>query len=173
MIGERGSTTGAIGYHLVTLIEQIFIPDLLQNPPDRFDILVMQSDVGIIHVDPITDFVSELFPFTYVLEDARTAFLVEGGDAVFLDGLLAREAKLPLHFQFDREAVSVPAPFAPHVPPLHRVVTWECIFHRSRDGMPDVRFPVRCRRSLVEYPRFAILPMLDGAHEDIVFFPEL
>ncbi len=91
---QRRAAARAVGHDLVALVDQARVPELLQDPPQRLDVVVGEGDVGRRQVHPVADALGQLLPLLDVLEDALAALLVERGDAVLLDRFLAGEAQL-------------------------------------------------------------------------------
>ena len=109
VIRKRRPAAGAIRDDLVALVEQVLVPEALEDPPDRLDVLIGVRHVGIIQVNPEGDAIRQASPVADVLKGRLAALLVEPGDAVFLDLLLAREAVLLLDLDLHRQPVGVPA----------------------------------------------------------------
>ena len=157
---ERRAAARAVGHDLVALVDQPALPVLLQDPPQRLDVVVGEGDVRGRQIDPVAEPLGHLLPFLDVLEHALPAFLDEGRDAVLLDRLLAGEAELLLDFELDRQAVGVPAALARDIEPAHGLVAREDVLERARQHMMDAGPAVGRRRPLVENvtrarPRFA------------------
>ena len=53
---------GRVGLNGVTLIEQALVVELLQKPPQSFDIFVIVGDIWVIHIHPITHLFCEVLP---------------------------------------------------------------------------------------------------------------
>ena len=92
MAAEGRAAARAIGHHLVALVDQTALPVLLQDPPQRLDVVVGQRPVRVGQIDPEPDTLRHLLPLIHVVVDALAALLDEGRDAVFLDGPLARRS---------------------------------------------------------------------------------
>ncbi len=169
---ERRAAARAVRDDLVPLVEHVLIPELLENPPDRFDVIVLEGDVRVVEIEPEAELLRELEPFVEILEDALAALLVERGDAVTLDLVLAVEAELVLDFDLDGKAVRVPAGLADDAVPLHRLIAADEILDRAREGVMNAGTSVRGRRPLVEHEGARGRPLLDAALEDAIRFPE-
>jgi len=122
---DRRAAARAVRHDLVALIEQALVPDLPQQPPDGLDVLVVERVVGVAEVDPETDALGEAVPLLQVRGDALAAELVELGDAVVLDLLLAVDTEAALDLELDGKAVGVPARLARHAIAAHRLVARE------------------------------------------------
>ena len=173
MRGERRAAARAVGNDLVTLVEQPLLVDLLERPPDRFDIIVVIGDVGMLHVHPVADAVAHLFPLALVLPDGLLALLDEGLDAVFFDVLLTVHAEGLLHFELDGQPVRVPARLAQDVFALHRLIAREDLLHDARQDMSDMGLAVRRGRTVEEGELLSALVLFDGLFKDVVGLPEV
>ncbi len=147
---QGGAAAGAVGLDLVPLVEQAAPGELGKGPPDRFDVAVGVGEIGVIEVDPVADALGHCPPLLLIGVDAVQARLVELGDAVGLDLLLAGEAETLLDLDLDGEAMGVPPGLAGHVIAAHGAVAGEEIFHHAGDDMPHVRHVVGGGRPLEE-----------------------
>ena len=173
MAADRGAAARAIRHDLVALVEQVLVPDLPQQPPDRLDVLVGERVVGVVQVDPEADALGEALPLLEVGGDALPAQLVELGDAVGLDLPFAVDAEAPLHLELHRQAVGVPAGLARHAVAAHRLVAREEVLEDARDDVVRARPAVGRGRPLVEDEDGGVVTALEALLEDAVFLPEL
>src|SRR5690606_17781615 len=171
--GERRAAARAVRHHLEALIQQVPLPELAEDPPDRLDVLVLEGDVGIFEVHPVGDALGELLPLLDVAEDALAALLVELRDAVFLDLRFLREAELLLDLDLDGQAVRVPAALAQHVIAAHRFVAREHVFEGAGQDVMRAGPPVGGRRALVEYVPRPALTLAHCAVENVARAPEV
>ena len=148
---ERRAAARAIGHDLVALVDQPALPVLLQDPPQRFDVVVGEGDVRGRQVHPVAEPLGHLLPLLDVLEHTLPALLDEGRDAVLLDCLLAGETELLLNFELDRQTVCVPAALARDVEPAHGLVAREDVLERARQYVVDAGPAIGRRRTLVEH----------------------
>ena len=144
-----------------------------ERPPNRFDIIIVVSDIGFVHVRPIPDAVGHAFPFRLVLPNALLAFLDKRLHAVFFYVLFAVDIERLFHFQLDGQTVRIPARFAQNVLAFHGVEPRNNILHSARQNMPDVRFAVSRGRTVIERKFLAALACGDALIKDVVLFPEL
>ena len=168
---QRRSAARAVELDLEALIDQSFFEITVQRPPDGFDVLVLAGDVGVLHVDPVAHAPCEVFPHVLVFEDGLAAFGVELGDAVLLDLAFVLQPKLLLDFDFDGQAVRVPAGFAMNLESAHGLIAADQIFDRPGENVVDAGFAVRGRRAFVERVVGRILAGFDAFLEDSVLFP--
>ena len=171
--GKRRSATGAIRNDLMSFIEKTFLPDLFESPPNALDIFIVVCHVGIFHIRPVTDTFGHLFPFALIFPDALFALFDERLDTVFFDILLSVHTEQFFHFQFYGKSVRIPARLAQNVLALHRLITRHDIFHDTGKNMPDMRFAVRCRRTVIERKLLVSFVFFHALFENAVFFPEL
>ena len=174
LVARKGrAASRAVGHDLVALVQHVLVPELLQDPPYRFYVLVMKGDVRIVEVEPETESPRELVPLVQIGEDARLAFLVEGLDPVFLYLILSVEAQLVLHLDLDGQPVRVPARLPHDTVTPHRLVPADEILDRAGHGMVHAGPAVRGRRALVEDEGIVGGTFLDAAGEDAFPLPEL
>ncbi len=178
VIGERRAAARAVGHHFIALIKQALIPEILQNPPQRLDIVVGIGDIRLVKVNPIAHPVGKLLPFLDQLESRFAAQFVETVDAIRLDLAFIGKAKLFLHADLDRQTVRIP-PAAPHnVITLHQLIAREDILESACQGMVHAGFAVGSRRPFIEHIvvrplRCLQRPLLAGFGEDAVQLPEI
>ena len=110
---------------------------MLQEPPKRFDVLVVVGDVGVFHVDPVAHFVAEVGPLAGVHHYVLTALLVVLLDADALADVFLGDAKLFLYAKFNGEPVCVPACLALHLEALHRLEAAESVLDAASQDMMD------------------------------------
>ena len=172
MAGQRRAAAGAVGHHLVPPVEQALVRDLLQAPPDGFDVAVIIGDIGLVHVHPECHPLGHLLPFLLVLPDGLLALLDEGLDAKGLNLLLAVQAQLFLHLQLHRQAMGVPAANAEHLLALHGMETGKQVLHRPGHHMADVGLAVGGGRPFIEGEALLPLVVVQALLHDAVFLPE-
>jgi hypothetical protein len=170
---QRRAVARAVGHHLVALGQQALLPDLLERPPDRLDVGVVEREVGVAGVDPEADPLGQLVPLVDVAEHRLAALRVELGDPVALDVVLALDAELLLDLELDREPVAVPAGLAGNEVPLHGLVAGEDVLEDARQDVVRARPPVGGRRTLVEDEAGRPLAAADRLVEDVALAPAL
>ena len=139
---QRGAAAGAVRNHLVALEEQALVPDLLQRPPDRLDVVVVQREVGLVGVDPEPDPLGQPVPLVDVAQHRLAAARVELRHAEALDVVLGLKAQLLLDLQLHGQAVAVPAPLAVHQAAAHRAVAREHVLEHAAEHVVGARAPV-------------------------------
>ena len=174
LVGGKGSSAArAIGHNLEALVQKTHIPDLLQRPPFGFDIIIMISDIWVIHVSPEADLTGELLPHTLVLPHGFLTFLDKRFDAVLFDLFLAVDADLLLNLQLHRESVGIPARLPDDLMPLHGLISGDHVLDDPGQHVADVRLSVRGRRSVIECVGGKILLLINTLLKDLVLIPEI
>ena len=171
--GQRGAAARAVGHDLVALVEQPLVPHLLERPPDRLDVGVVEGEVGVAGVDPEADPLGQLVPLVDVLEHRLAALGVELGHAVALDVVLGGEAQLLLHLQLHRQPVAVPAGLAVDLTAAHGLEAREDVLEHAREHVVGARAAVGGGRSLVEDERLRALAAAHRLGEDVALAPAL
>ena len=170
---QRGLAARAVGRHAPRLVDQIAVPQRLEDPPDRLHVLGVEGDVGVVHVDPERDPVRQVAPLRHVAHHRFPAAPVELGDAEGLDLGLGVQAQLPLHLQLHGQAVRVPARLAGGAVAAHRLVAREEVLVDAREDVVHAGRAVGRGRALVEAEQLAGRPLRDGALEDAALAPEV
>ena len=173
MIGESRPTARAIRHNLIALVEQVAVPEIFQDVPNRLDIVVGKGHVGGFEVNPESDTVGETFPILDVIERRLAAFLVEFRDAVAFDILLVGKAVPLLDLDLDGQAMRVPAAAPRDVEAAHDLVTREHILESARQHMVNAGFSIRGRRAFKKNVFRRALSLFDGFLEDILALPHL
>ena len=171
MGGQAGYAAGAVGGATPIFVEEALFPELLQDPPAGFDVVVFQRDIGGFHIHPEADAVGHRLPVFDIAENAFAAAAVEFGDAVFLDVPFGGEAKFLFHRHFHGQAVGVPAAFAGDAVALHSAVAADDILKDARQDMVDARAAVGGGRALVHHKEGRVGAFRHGAVENRPRFP--
>ena len=174
---EAGHAAGAVRRALHPLVHQPLVPELLQHPPPRLDVAVVEGGVGVIHVHPVADALRQLLPRLDVAHHALAAVRVEPVDAVRLDLLLAGQAQLLLHLQLHGQAVGVPPALADDAVAAHGLVAGDGVLEDPCEDVVDARRAVGRGRALVEHEQRLLLVHLPAALElrpakDVALPPE-
>ncbi len=170
--GQRRSATRAVGHHLDVLVEEALVPEVLQVPPHRFDVLGREGPVGVVDVDPVADALGQRLPLVHIVPHRLAAQPGElGHPHLFLDLVLGGDPELLLDLDLDREAMGVPARLARHGESPHGAVAAEEVLVHPGPDVVKAGAAVGSRRPLVEDPGLGVLPGLDGAFEDAVLPP--
>ena len=154
--GEDRLVLWTPGDDLAAPVEKTPPCELLEYPPDRFDVLGVKCDVGARVVEPVADPLREALPFLLVGEDRLAAALVEPRDAALLDLALVLDAELLLRLDLDRQSVGVPSCHARNVAAAHRLVAADQVLDRTADDVVQTGTSVGGGRPLVEDERLAV-----------------
>ncbi len=173
MRGQRGSAARTVGNDLKALIQQLFVPDLLQRPPLGLDKVVVVGYIGILHIRPESDNTGEIFPHSFVLPYRFLTFSDKGIQTIFLDLLLSVQPKKFLHLQLYRKSMGIPARLTGHLVPFHCAVPGDHILDDTGQHVADVGLSICRWRSVIKHIGRTALPELDTLFENILFLPEL
>ena len=173
MTGKRGAAARAVRYNLEPFVQKALIPDFLQRPPFRLNIVVIVGNIRMLHVSPESDLVGKLFPHAFIFPYGLFAFFDERFNPIFLDLILALDADLLFNLDLHRKAVGIPAGFSRNFLPLHAVITRNHVLDSACQNVSDVRLAVCCRRSVVKHVHRMSLIFLHTLVEGIIFLPEL
>ena len=153
-------------------IEQFLIPDLFYYCPERFNIFVFVSNVGIVGIQPKTGPPCHLFPLGLVFPDALFRLFVELGYAVFFYVFLVLEPELFFHLYLNGQAVSIPAGFAQNKKTAHRLIAAVDVFIHAGQEMSDVGQAVGRRRTFPKNKLLRFLAIFQRLLKNFVLFPE-
>ena len=171
MGSQAGTAAGAIGQDLVTFVDQTRLEEFLQDPPSGFDVVVIQRNVGVIHVDQVTHALGHFSPHLFVGEYGFFTLFVEGADSVGFDVLLSGHLQLLFHFDLHGQSVGIPAGLTVDRISLHGLVTAYRVFQCSRDYVVDTGLTVGGRRSFIEYEGGHSLSRRDALFQQLVLHP--
>ena len=162
---------GAMGRAASVLVEQAPIPQLLENPPAGFDVVVFQRHVGVFHIDPVADAVGHHLPLFDVPENALAAALVEFGDAEFLDFPLGRQTKFLFNLELNRQAVGVPTALADYTAALHGAVPGDDVLEYAGQDVVNARAAVGGGRPFVHHEQGSVGPFVGRTAEHVLLLP--
>src|SRR5688572_2685291 len=172
MVREGRTTAWTIRYDFISLEEQVLIPEIFQDPPDRLDIVISISDIGVVKINPERDSVGELFPILNVREYRLATKLVKFIYAVFLDLMFAVETELLFNFNLNWQTMRIPATAARNVIATHGFIAREHILEDARQHMMHARFSVGGWRAFIKNIFGRALAMFNGLPEDLGVFPK-
>ena len=172
LCGKRSPAARAVRHDLEALVQQAFVPDLLECPPFGLDEVVIVGNIGIVHISPETNGTGEILPHSLIFPYRFLTFLDERLQTVSFDLILAVQAQQFFHFDLDRQSVGIPAGLTRYHISLHGTITRDHILDHTGQHMANVRLAVCRRRSVIEHIGRAALPLLDTLPEDIFVFPE-
>jgi len=173
VVAEAGAAARAVGGAAVVLVDHPGVPEPLEDPPARFDVVVVVGDVGVIEIGPEADALAQPRPFFDVAGDAFAAFFVEARDAIGLDFGLRLEAEFLFDFELDWQAVGIPAGLSRHAVAAHGLVARHDIFEDAREDVVDAGPGVRGWRAFVPDEEVIFGAFFDAAEEDRMPLPEV
>ena len=173
MGGQRSATARAIRYNLVALVQQALLPDFVQCPPYRLNIIIFVGNIWMLHICPEAYYIGEFLPHALVLPNRLTALLNKWLNAVLLNLLLAIQAQQLLNLQLNRQTVGIPTSLAENLLPLHRLVTRQHILDNTSQHMTDMRLAVGSRRAIIKGKGITALTVGDTLVSNIIFLPKL
>src|SRR5699024_1217918 len=138
-----------------------------------FNIAVLQSDIRIIHVNPITDPLGEFTPLFFVIENTFFTLFDELLDAIRLDFLLSRNAELLFNLYFHRQTVSIPATFSHNLIALHGFIAPNEVLDDTSEYVTGMWKSIRGRWPFVKHKRFRTFPLIHLTMEHILIIPIL
>ena len=170
---KRGTAAWTIRHNLEALVKKSHIPDLLKSPPLWFYIVIMISNIRVIHVSPESDLTGELLPHSLILPYWFLTLADERLDSVFLDLLLAIDSYLFLYLKLNRETVCIPACFTDNLVALHSLISWNHILDNTSKHVTYMRFSISCWWTVIEGICWQILLFFNTLFENLVFVPEV
>ena len=154
-------------------VEQALVAHLLQRPPCRFHVVVVQGHVGVVEVDPVGHAFGHLTPRRFVGPHRFTAGLVEFCHSEGFNRFVAHEVESLLDFDFNGKTVGVPPALSFDEKPLHGFPATDEILERASDHVVDARFSIGRRRSFKKDERCVCSAPLDGSLEGLFGGPLL
>ena len=171
--GERGADARIIGYDLVTLVDEVLVPDDFQQIPHRLDVIVVEGVVGVFHVHPETHALGHDFPIADVAHHRFAATAGELGNAdLLLDTALVEDSELFLDLVLHRQPVSVPAGLARAVKAAHVLETRKHVLEGARQNMMDAGLAIGRGRTFVPGKQRPALALLETFLEHVLIAPE-
>ena len=160
----------------ISLVEQTFVIELLQEPPQCFDILIVVSDIGMVKVYEIAHFLRQVAPFLREHHHivAASGVIVLNGDISGRCGIVdisLGNAFFLLHTQFHGQSVCVPAGLTVHLEALHCLITVESILECTPENMVNAGMTVSRRRTFEENKLWITVTLSNGTVENIILFP--
>ncbi len=170
---ESCTGSGRIRLYGISFIKQSFLVELFQQPPQGFDIAVVVSYIGVIHVHPVAHLVGQVFPLFGELHDVLAA-----GSIVFCHGnslanILFGYTECLFHTQFHRQSVSIPSGFALYLKSLHRLVTAENVLNGASHYVVNARHTIGRGGAFEKHERRTTFTFCHTLDENLVFVPFL
>ena len=131
----------------VTLVEQALVVELLEEPPESLDILVIVGDIRMIEIYEVTHLLGQLAPLGGELHHVLAALVVVilGRDILLgslVVDILLGDAEFLLDTEFNRESVGIPSRLAVNLEALHGLVSVECILDTTCQHVVNTRVAI-------------------------------
>ena len=169
--GSRG-----IGLNGVAFVEVTLVIDLLEQVPERLDVVVVVGDIGTVRIYPVTDLFRQRDPLGGVFHHLFAAGPVVFRHGNLLADILLGNAEFLLDTQLHRQAVGIPAGTTVHEETLLRLVTADGVLDGTGHHMVDARHAVcggrtlekdKLRRPLAQFHRCLERILLLPGGEDL------
>ena len=171
MRGEYRPRARTVPLDLVAFVEQPLLVDLFDQPPDGFDVGVLERDVRMLEIHPVADPLRKLVPELLVAQDAPAT----GGVVLFDAERLHLRPSFQAQFLFDLnlhgQSVRIPARLPLHTEALHGLVAAEDVLDRPGQDVMDAGLAVGRGRPFVEGERRAVFPLRNTPRKDLARFP--
>jgi hypothetical protein len=144
---------------------------LFEKIPYRLNILVIESDVRIIKVNPVAHFDGKVIPEILVFHDLLLAELVIFFNRDLLAYIFLSYPKSLFYTDLDGQSMSIPSRFAFNEVSFLSLITAENIFDGTCCDMMDARLSVSRRRAFVENELRVPFSQRNALLESTMFFP--
>ena len=172
VVRKRSLATPAVSQNLEALVDQPLVVKLLECPEHTLGVILVQSFVVVIEVNPASLAGDVGAPIFGVLKYRRLAGVVELLNAKLFDFQTARNTKLTLGLYFGRKTVSIPTETALDAVTLHGLVARNHVFGVTGKQMPIVRKTVGKRRTVVENEFVVARALIDRRLKGVVLLPK-
>ncbi len=131
----------------IALVKQALVVELLEEPPQSLDVLVVVSDIRMVEVNEVTHLLGQLAPLGSKLHHILTTLVV----VVLCRDILLRSlvvnillgnTQFFLDTEFNRKSVSIPSSLAVNLESLHSLVSVECILDTTSQHVVNTRVAV-------------------------------
>ena len=141
--------------------------------PKSLNVLVVVSDIRIVHIHPITDSLSKCNPLLGIFHNLLTAGIVIFVYCNLLSDILFSNAQHLLNAKLNRKTMCVPTGLSLYKISALSLETAECVLDSSGHHVVDTRHTVCRRRSLKEYEFLGTLSCLKAIFKALFCFPFL
>eukprot|EP00760_Papus_ankaliazontas_P021320 PhM_4_TR18673/c0_g1_i1/m.71141 len=170
-VAQRRRAARAEGHHLEAAVDELLVPELLEDPPDGLHVREVHRLVVVLEVDPATEARHDLLPLTGVAHDNAAAVLVVLIDAELFDLHAGLDAELLLDLKLNREAVAVPAEATLNVMTLLVGVAAHNVLDRAGEDVAVMGRAGGERRTVVEGVAGSPLALLERRLEGVDLLP--
>ena len=171
MRGKTCTRCWRIRLNRVALIKQALVVELLQEIPQRLNVLVVVCDVWMFQIHPIAHLVGEFCPLVGVHHHVLATSIVIIIHANFLADVLLRDAQRLLHTQLHWKSVGVPTSLALHLETLHGLISEECVLYRASHYVVNARMSVGGRGTFKKDELRTAFAFLNALVEHIFLVP--
>ena len=170
---KRGSAARAVWHDLKALIQELFVPDLLQSPPFGFNKVIMIGYVRIIHIGPETNRTGEILPHPFIFPDTFLTLGDKRIQTILLNLFLTIQSQQLFHFQFYRKSMGIPACLSRYHISFHGTVPGDHILDDTGKHVTNMGLTVCSGRSVIKSIGRSFLSVFHAFLENVIFAPEL
>ena len=131
MTRQRRAAPGTVREYFISFIDKVTFEEIIENPPNRFNIFVLICYVRVVQIEPETDTFGQDVPILFIPKYLFSAFFIKLVDSVFYDFFLAVEVKFFFDFDLDRQPVRIPSGFSFDAVTLHNFEPANKVFYGS------------------------------------------
>ena len=168
---EASTCSRRVRLNGVTLIKEILLVELLQQPPKRLDVLIIIGNIGVFHIHPITHAVAQVFPLARVHHHVLATLLVVILNRDSLTDIFLRNTQFLLYAQFHRQSVGVPSCLAVYLEALHRLKATEGVLNGTSQYVMYTWMSISRWRTFEKDKRGTTLTLIYAAVEEVFLIP--
>ena len=174
LVGTQSGTSGRrVWLNGITLVQQVFFIEFRQQVPQAFNVFIVEGDVWIVQVHPISHQAGQFVPFFLVFHHFGPAFAVVFFHADGFADVLLGDAQFFFHGDFHRQSVGIPSGFSGYIIAFLRFVAAENIFNGPGHHVVNAGHSVGGWGAFIELERLMTAVLFKAAMEHIVFVPRL
>ena len=155
----------------IAFIQQSFVVKLSEQPPNALHVFWGVGNIGILHIDPISHFFSELVPDIGVAHDRLFTSFIVGIYTDFGTDVFFGNAKFFFNAEFYRQAVGVPTGFAMYLLSFECLVTTKDIFNGTAHDVVNAGQTIGRRRTFIKDKRGCSVALCHGLLKNGFFLP--
>ena len=142
MGAKSGTCCRRIRLNCISLVKQVLVVELLQQPPQSLDVAVIVCDVRIFEVNPVADALGKVGPVACVFHNFATASVVVVLYGNLLADVLLGDAESLFHAEFHRQTVGIPAGLAVNLVTSQSLVAADNVLDSTCHNVMDTRHSV-------------------------------
>ena len=170
---ESRARLGRVGLNGVSFVQQSFLVQLFQKPPQGLHVFRLIGHIGFLHVHPVPHLLGQVLPDVRKAHHRLLAGLIVFLDADLLPDVLLGDSQFLLYSQLDGQTVGVPSGLALHHIALHGLVAAEEVLDGPRHHVVNSGKSVGRRWALIEYERIISLSGGDALMKNVILLPEM